>query len=140
VIDNGTDVADDDGDGLAEIEGDCDDASADVNPTAEEIANGVDDDCDGYVDEGLSDGDGDGWSVDDGDCDDADGWANPGRVELCDDGVDNDCDGDVDKLDTGCQASAAPITEDPGGCNVAGGQGAGWLGALALLGLVRRRR
>ena len=49
--------------------GDCDDGDVSVNPEAPEICNGVDDDCDGLVDEGLLsswylDADGDGWGED----------------------------------------------------------------------------
>ncbi|NIR39146.1 MAG: hypothetical protein GWN79_17000, partial [Actinobacteria bacterium] len=39
--------------GLADVGGDCDDSDPDVNPDATEICNGVDDDCDGGVDDGL---------------------------------------------------------------------------------------
>ncbi|MFZ5475926.1 MAG: MopE-related protein [Myxococcota bacterium] len=72
---------------------DCDDADAAIHPSAEEICNEIDDDCDDLVDEGVTglffaDGDGDGfgdaasttsrcaegdgWVADDTDCDDAD--------------------------------------------------------------------
>jgi hypothetical protein len=44
--------SDDDGDTFSEVQDDCDDTDAAVNPLAAEIpANGVDDDCDHLVDE-----------------------------------------------------------------------------------------
>ncbi|MCO4770059.1 MAG: lamin tail domain-containing protein [Deltaproteobacteria bacterium] len=114
-VDDGTAVFDDDGDGLSEAAGDCNDAVPTTFPGAPEdggagtnLGDGVDNDCDGFVDEGtLSvDDDGDGYceaSCTDGttagDCDDADFLANPGVDELCSDGVDNDCDGLVDVPD-----------------------------------------
>jgi hypothetical protein len=44
-------ASDDDLDGYTENQGDCDDASDVVFPGAVEVDNGVDDDCDGAVDE-----------------------------------------------------------------------------------------
>ena len=43
---------DDDGDGFSEVQDDCDDENPDANPLETEVAgNGVDDDCDHFVDE-----------------------------------------------------------------------------------------
>ena len=41
-----------DGDGVPEAD-DCDDTNAAVGPTAEEVCDGLDNDCDGEVDEGV---------------------------------------------------------------------------------------
>ena len=58
-IDEGSFVYDDDGDGYADIEGnveaDCDDDDPWVSPDREEDCDGVDNDCDGLVDEGEDD-------------------------------------------------------------------------------------
>ena len=94
--------------------GDCDDDDPEVNPDAIEVCNGIDDNCDGVVDEDLlvtvwadEDGDGygddsdvymgcdgeDGAAMEGGDCNDLDPDVNPGEFEVCGDGIDNDCDG-----------------------------------------------
>ena len=48
---------DDDGDGYAEVDGDCDDADATISPEATDGCDGVDEDCDGSVDEDAVDED-----------------------------------------------------------------------------------
>ena len=63
----------------------------------EEIFDGVDNDCDGEIDEGVYDIDQDGFSDIQGDCDDNNGWANPDMEEMCD-GFDNDCNGEIDEI------------------------------------------
>ena len=103
-----------DGDGFAAAVNDCDDLDPAVYPTAPEVCDGVDSDCDGDLVAGFDDLDGDGLpdcadaDVDgDGfegplgagaDCDDADADAWPGQpawfpVERTGGGFDYDCDG-----------------------------------------------
>ena len=62
-IDEGTLGFDDDGDSVAEADGDCDDRDPSTYPGAYEEADQKDNDCDGIVDEGtaLYDDDGDGF-------------------------------------------------------------------------------
>ena len=109
--------ADADGDGFDVASGDCDDHNPDVRPGAVESCDGVDQDCDGNIDEDASDtvtwfldGDGDGagdgteyteacdppspsWVSSGDDCDDANAERFPGATETPYDGIDQDCDG-----------------------------------------------
>lgn len=126
AIDTGA-LPDNDSDGFpASI--DCDDEDPAVHPEADEICNGIDDDCDGGVDDDdkqgaidaeswFADADGDGfgsdsssivacvgpkgWVLAGGDCNDATAEAAPGLPEVCGDGLDNDCDGTAN----GCRAT-----------------------------------
>lgn len=91
-----------DGDGaIGGLDGpDCNDRDRAVSPDREEAKapNGIDDNCDGRVDEGTTayDDDGDGLSEEKGDCDDRDAKRFPNAPELAD-CRDQDCDADIDE-------------------------------------------
>jgi hypothetical protein len=103
--------ADTDADGTPDDD-DCAPEDATVHPGAAEACNGVDDNCDGAVDENVTttwyvDDDADGYAgtpvaaceppagadAEARDCDDADPAISPAAVEVCGDGVDDDCVG-----------------------------------------------
>ena len=70
--------------------GDCNDDDPNIHPGVTEICDSKDNNCDGFIDEGL-DKDGDGYTVCSGDCDDNDPNIHPGAREPCD--KDYNCDG-----------------------------------------------
>jgi len=116
--DGSTGSTDADGDGWAACE-ECDDSDPEINPAADEQCDGVDEDCDGRVDNDAvdarawyTDADGDGFGDSTlysyacesspgttplgGDCDDTDAAYNPGALEAdCTDPNDYNCDGSV---------------------------------------------
>jgi len=107
---------DGDGDGVRECDTppDCNDTNATVYPGNVEVcADGLDNNCDGGVDEvgcTCPDGDGDGHllaACGGDDCNDANATVYPGSPEVCADGLDNDCNGSSDCGDAACGATAA---------------------------------
>ncbi|MEC7985837.1 MAG: putative metal-binding motif-containing protein, partial [Myxococcota bacterium] len=110
-----TDLNDVDADGY--VDEDCDDSNSAIHPGADEICDGIDNNCDGNIDEGVrtdfftdSDGDGfgdpaiviqacevpDGFVENGSDCDDNSDLSYPGAEEICD-GLDNDCNEEIDE-------------------------------------------
>ena len=105
-------------DGWVDNSDDCNDSNADIHPEADEVCDGIDNDCDTAIDldddsitgtmtvYADTDGDGfgdanvtyevcestDGWVEDDTDCNDALGTIHPGAEEVVGDGIDQDCD------------------------------------------------
>ena len=106
-------LLDSDGDGVGACDGDCDDSDAAVGPGEAEICdNGVDDDCDGAVDQ------------DDSDCDGPEDT----DIDTGEPPVDDTGDGG-DGKEEGCE-----------GCASGGSRGTPWLMALLMAGLALRRR
>ncbi len=99
--------SDNDNDGWSCNAGDCNDFDPNVYPGAPEICNGVDDDCNGTIDD-RPDYDGDGVTLCQGDCAENDPNRFPGNPEVCD-GVDNDCNPSTldSNLSRSCYTGAA---------------------------------
>ncbi|MBM3204216.1 hypothetical protein FJZ55_09985, partial [Candidatus Woesearchaeota archaeon] len=109
---------DHDGDGFSMRQGDCDDTNDGVYPGSPDIADGIDNDCDGELDEGSSgsDDDGDGFAETEGDCDDAAATVFPGAEET-ENGVDDDCDSVIDEETDAFDDDGDGASEDGGDCN-----------------------
>ena len=96
---------------------DCNDNNASVHPGATEICNGIDDNCNGQIDEGAgatyyADADGDGYGTstssvqactapagyvsNNTDCNDANKNVHPGAPDICN-GIDDNCNGVIDE-------------------------------------------
>lgn len=152
--------------GYVAVGTDCDDHDSKVNPDAEEVCNGKDDNCNTLADEDLvfknyyadidEDGFGNptsyihtcekpvGYVTGNSDCNDRDADVHPGADETPDDGIDSNCDGQDPTSET-----PTPAGDDATGCSCAqeGGRGSapGNVGLMGLgmglgMGLLFRRR
>ena len=86
--------------GYSALAEDCDDTDPERAPGVEELCDGLDNNCDGYLGVGEGDEDGDGWWGCEGDCDEtSDDRAaiHPGAEDVCGDGLDSDCDHRIDE-------------------------------------------
>jgi len=103
--------------GYVDNAADCDDTDGDINPDATETCNGLDDNCNASIDEGVLityyvDADGDsygdplittedcsvpaGYADNDTDCDDTNADVSPGDTEVCND-IDDNCNEETDE-------------------------------------------
>lgn len=88
--------------------------TGEVIPVGETCGDGIDNNCNGTVDEN-EDRDGDGFSTCDGDCCDSTecgtpALANPGAFDAAGNGVDDDCDGGIDNTALLCDQGIASDT------------------------------
>lgn len=121
----GSTTVDDDGDGITESGGDCDDSNSNQFPgNIETPCNSVNDDCDDSTIDNP-DSDSDGFGVCDNDCDDNESTVNPGIFDMIDgssldancdglDGMDADLDGDASMASGGgdCDDTNAAVYAD----------------------------
>jgi len=112
---------------------DCNDINSAINPSAIEICDDIDNNCNGNIDEGCDD-DNDNFCdssmiiigtpstcpLGGGDCNDANANIKPGEVELCADGVDNNCNSQIDLDDIECFGNSGGIVTDESGNRLQG--------------------
>lgn len=114
--------------GFAGLSGDCRPDDPEINPGAEEVCNGFDDDCDADVDERVRPQCGEGWCRRESVNCELEGCT-PGepRDEECN-FFDDDCDGVVDEdapcaAGESCQAGECRLADEPEGVDESGSAG-----------------
>lgn len=116
---------------------DCNDGDSAISPGAAEVCDGIDNNCNGQIDEAgaqnapayYPDNDNDGFGDNSqeliacappvgyisvgGDCNDSVASVNPSAAEFCGNGLDDDCDGVVDEVDSngGCSTASCSAQE-----------------------------
>ena len=131
-------------DGFSFVSGDCDDSDFLVYPGQEEFCDGIDNNCNEEIDEGVkvtyfTDADGDGYgdiqnsfqscpsaqyTLQIGDCDDSNDNVYPSAAELCD-GLDNNCNGNLSSSEDDIDGDGyVSCTIDSGG----------WFGSFLVVG------
>jgi len=126
--------------GYVESNNDCNDDNININPDADEVCDGIDNNCNGQKDEGFANTDGDplpdcmdtdddndGFN-DDEDCAPLDEFINPAAQEICD-GKDNNCNGNIDNDDDSLEDAPNAQNQDgicAGSKKVCSGAG-GWI-------------
>jgi hypothetical protein len=117
---------------LKATSGDCKDSKSKIHPGAREICDGIDNNCDGQIDEGVKktfyrDADKDGYGnpsvsvqsckkpsgyvKNNTDCNDSSSKIKPHAAEICGDNIDQNCNGLIDCSDPGC--STKPSCSNP---------------------------
>ena len=107
---------------------DCNDSDSSIFPGAGEVCDGIDNNCNSSIDEGVAtiyyrdiDGDGfgnssnttascsppNGYVTNNADCNDGNGAINPNATEVCD-SLDNDCDNSIDDNDNSLDLNSTP--------------------------------
>jgi hypothetical protein len=136
------------GEGYAQVAGDCADTDSTINPIAVEYCDSIDNDCSGLADDGVvyvdwygdADGDGfgdptdvlndciapSGYGLDASDCDDDSAAIHPDAEEVCSNDTDDDCDDHVDNCEISLDDADLTVFGSDGGraqlgASIAGG-------------------
>lgn len=117
---------DDDGDGVSECGGDCNDGNAAIYPGAPQSCDGVNTDCTSsywpLTPPDEADNDRDGFRICEGDCNDASADIRPTATEICN-GIDDDCDALTDEDPQGVDSDLDLVQDMCDNCRLAANPG-----------------